>query len=123
MLVSSGFPNSLQGLVGFLVVDGHLQVALQVTVLQDGVHEVVLVDFGHFQFGLGDDWHLHVGRGGGSVFVFLVGEDINAHDGGLGRSMLSGFGGGVLSDLAGVALEHAVASLLDATGGGGGAVG
>ena len=64
-------------------------------------------------FSLGDDGDLDGSRGGGGIFVFLVGEDVNSNDGGLGGSMLSGFGGRVLSDLAWVALEHAVATLLN----------
>lgn len=123
LFVSSCIPNSLQSLVSFVIVYGHLEVALEVSVLQDGVNEFVLIDVSNLQLGLGDNGHLHVGRGGGSIFILLVGEDIDADNGGFGRAMLSGFGGGVLGDLAGVALEHAVASLFDATSGGGGAVG
>ena len=117
--VASFLPDLAQVLEGFLIVSGQLEVGLEVSVLQDGANEVVLINIGNFVFDLGDEGDVDGGGGGGGVLVFLVGEDVDADDGGLGGPMLSGLGGGVLGDLAGVSLEHAVASLLDGTGGGG----
>ena len=119
LLVAPFLPDLVQVLEGFLIVSGQFEVHLEVSVLQDGTNEVVLINVGNFVLDLGDNGDLDGGGGGGGVLVLLVGEDIDADDGGLGGPMLSGLGGGVFSHFAGVPLEHAVASLLDRTGGGG----
>lgn len=112
-LVTSLVPNLLELSVEFLVFNGELEVRLEVSVGEDDGDELVLVDVGDFEFLLGDGGGGAGGTGGGSVLILLVGKDVNADDGGLGRAVLSGLGSGVLGDLAGESLEHAVAALLD----------
>ena len=123
LLVAPFLPDLVQVLEGFLIVSGQLEVGLEVSVLQDGANEVVLINVGNFVLDLGDDGDLNGGGGGGGILVFLVGEDVDTDDGGFGGPMLPGLGGRVLGNLAGVAFKHAVASLLDGTGGGGFAIG
>ena len=65
----------------------------------------------------------HVVGSGAGVLVFLVGEDVGSDNRGLGRSMLSWLGSGIVIHLAGEALEHAVTSLLDRASLGGDTVG
>jgi hypothetical protein len=59
---------------------------------------------------------------GGSIFILLVGEDINADNSGFGWSMFSRLGCGVLGNFARESLQHTVSTLLDATGGSGNTV-
>ena len=106
-------PHLFQDIEGLLIILGQLQVFLEGAVVQNGTDEVVLTDVSHLVFSLGDVGDLDGGSSGGSIFVLLVGEDVDADNGGLGGSVLSWLGSGVLGNLAGMSLEHAVASLLD----------
>lgn len=85
--------------------------------------EMVLINLSDLHFGLSNVGDLHCRGGRGSVFVFFVGEDVDANYGGFGGSMFSWFGSGILGHLAGKALEHTVTALLDTTSSCGGAIG
>lgn len=105
-----------------LVFLGQFKVRLEITVGENDGDELVLIDIGDLQFLLGHVGNIGSGGSGSSIFVLLVGEDFDTDDGSLGGSVLSGLGSGVLGDLAGEALEHTVAALLDVTEGAGSAV-
>ena len=121
--VSSFFPQLFESIECFIIFNGKFEVYFKRSVFQNSANEIVLfIDVGDFVLVLGDVGDLDGGGGGGSIFVFFVGEDVNSDDGGFGGSMLSWFGSGVLGHFAGVALEHAVAALLDLAGSGGSAV-
>jgi hypothetical protein len=122
-LVAPLIPSLLELIVSCLIFDGKLEVRLEIAVRENGGYELVFINIGNFQLLLGDVGDVGCGGSGGGVLVLFVGEDFDSDDGGLGGSVLSGLGSGVLGDLAGETLEHAVASLLDITKGAGGAVG
>ena len=113
LLVSSFLPDLAQVLECFFVISGKLKISLEVSIFKNSTHKVILIDIGNFVLSLGDDGNLNSWRGRGCIFVFLVCEDVNSDNGGLGGSVLSWLGSGVLGNLAGMSLEHAVASLLD----------
>ena len=121
--VSSFFPQFFESMECFFVINGKFKITFQGSIFQNGANEIVVfIDVGNFVFVLGDVGDLDGGGGGGGIFVFLSGEDVNSDDGGFSGSMLSWLGGGVLGHFAGVVLEHAVAALLDLAGSGGSAV-
>lgn len=55
-----------------------------------------------------------VGRGG-QILNLLVSEDINGDEMALGVTVLAGFGGGDVNNLAGAVLDHNVTVLADGT--------
>ena len=116
-------PDFHQLVEDLLVFDGQLEGLIDSSVLHDSADEVIARDVGNSVLLLGDVGDLHGSWGGGSIFILLVGEDINADNGGLGGSMFSRLGSGVLADLAWESLQHAVSTLLDATSCSGSAVG
>lgn len=66
-------------------------------------HELVL--------SAGDIGDIHVVGGGGQIFEFLAGEDVEGDKVDLGVTVLTGLGGGHVDDLAGTALDNNVSVL------------
>lgn len=106
-------PSLFQLVIDLLIVLRQLEVGLQVSICQNHWHKSVFINIGHFVLLLDDVGNHDTGTGGGGIFVFLVGEDVDSDNCGFGRSMLSGFGCRVIDHFAGKSFDQAISSFLN----------
>ena len=85
----------------------NLNVVLGNTIAVHQVEEIV-VDVDQLVFSTGDVGDIHVVGGGGDIFQFLPGEDIDGDQVDLGVTVLASLGGGHVNDLARTALDDDV---------------
>mmetsp|Transcript_31457 Transcript_31457/g.47033 ORF Transcript_31457/g.47033 Transcript_31457/m.47033 type:complete len:235 (+) Transcript_31457:164-868(+) len=114
-LVLSIIPSITNFLSHVLRVSRKINIGLLVSPLIHKCKLIIISNIDDFPLGTDNDGDSSSVGGGNHIFKLLSGEDVDGEEVTFGVAVLSGLGDGDAEDLAGLSLDHDVASLLDLT--------